>query len=147
MIKDLKDRIIAQKTLQIDIVSAEREIHSGSASRVVVRAEEGEMGIFPGHAPLLAMLKPGEVRVVDADNQENYFYVSGGFIEVQPQSVTILADTVLRATEIDEKKAMQAKEEAEKILASRHEDVNYRAALIEFTKAVAQLRVAKRGQK
>lgn len=147
MAEDLPHRILSKKTMQIDIVSAERQIYSGQTSCVVARAEEGELGILPGHSPLLAMLEPGEVRVVDAKGQENYFYVSGGFIEVQPSIITILADTVLRAVEIDEKKAAEVKADAEKILASKHEDVNYRAALIEFTKAVAQLRVAKRGKK
>ena len=130
-------------TLQVDIVSVEREIFSGRAKMVVVSGEEGDVGILPGHAQLLTMLKPGEIRLVALDSSEEYFYISGGFLEVQPEIVTVLADTVLRAADVDEELALEAKAKAEEILKSKQYD-NYTAALIELTKALAQLRVARK---
>ena len=130
-------------TLQVDIVSAEREIFSGRAKVVIASGEEGDLGIFPGHSPLLSALKPGQIRLIAKDGSEEYYYVSGGFMEVQPYVVTILADTVLRATEIDEEQALQAKERAEKKIETKQYD-DYNAALIELTKAIAQINVARK---
>ncbi len=134
-----------KSTLQLDIVSAERSIFSGHAKMVIVTGERGEIGILPGHTQLLASLKPGQIRYVTPEGKEEFLYVSGGFVEVQPEVVTVLADTILRATEIDEERATEAKEKAEKILASKgHKVDDYTAALIELSKALAQLRVARR---
>jgi F-type H+-transporting ATPase subunit epsilon len=128
-------------TLQVDIVSVEKSIFSGRAKMLVVSGDEGELGILPGHSPLLTSIKPGEVRLIALDGSEECFYVSGGFIEVQPEIVTILADTVVRAEDVDEERAVAAKEKAEKILASKKPD-DYTEALVELTKALAQIRIA-----
>jgi F-type H+-transporting ATPase subunit epsilon len=133
-------------TLHVDIVSAEQAIFSGRAKVVVISAEDGELGIYPGHAQLLSAIKPGHVRLIDKDSSEKHYYVSGGFIEVQPDVVTILADTVLRAEDIDEGRALEAKERAEQILASGKKLDNYHAVLIELTKALAKLQVLKHTQ-
>lgn len=138
--------VIEEKsTLQLDIVSAERSIFSGRAKMVIVTGKQGEIGILPGHTQLLASLKPGQIRYVTVEGKEEFLYVSGGFVEVQPDVVTVLADTILRAVEIDEERAIEAKEKAEKILASKgHKVDDYTAALIELSKAIAQLRVKHR---
>lgn len=134
-----------KSTLQLDIVSAERSIFSGRAKMVIVTGDQGEIGILPGHTQLLAALKPGQIRYVTPEGKEEFLYVSGGFVEVQPDIVTVLADTILRAVEIDEERAIEAKEKAEKILASKgHKVDDYTAALIELSKALAQLRVKRR---
>jgi len=131
-------------TLQVDIVSAEKAIFSGRAKLVVVSGEEGELGIYPGHTQLLSAIKPGQVKIVAKDGSEQFYYVSGGFVEAQPDVVTILADTVIRAKDIDENKALAAKDRAEKLLASSKKlDDNYNAIIIELTKAIAQLQVLK----
>ena len=97
-----------QHTIHVDIVSAEGEIFSGAASMVFAPASEGDIGVAPRHAPLLSLLKPGEVRVQTPDGQEHHFFVGGGAIEVQPARVTVLADTALRAKDIDEAAALAA---------------------------------------
>ena len=99
-------------TIQCDIVSAEAEIFSGEASMVVITGEEGELGIAPRHAPLLTRIKPGQVRVMLPDGGEEFYYVSGGMLEVQPHVVTVLADTAARATDLDEAAAVKAKADA-----------------------------------
>jgi len=139
----LQDKDMLADTLAVDIVSAEKSIYSGRAKMVIASGEAGEMGILPGHTQLLSAIKPGEVRLVDLAGHETSFYVSGGFIEVQPHIVTILADTVMRAEEIDEERALEAKEHAEKVLASKATD-DYAAALAELSKAIAQIRLAKK---
>src|SRR6202167_3146185 len=100
-------------TIHVDIVSAEGEIFSGEARMVFLPASEGEIGVTPRHAPLLTLLKPGEVRVQPPEGEEHYFYVGGGALEVQPTKVTVLADTALRARDIDEAAALAAKQRAE----------------------------------
>lgn len=130
------------ETLQVEIVSAEQQIFSGQAKMVIVTGEEGDLGIMPGHVQLLTSVKPGQVRLVAPDGTESYYYISGGFLEVQPTVVTVLADTILRAEEVDEERALQAKEQAEKILTTSKRLDDYTAALIELSKAMAQLRVA-----
>ena len=126
-------------TLHVDIVSAESEIFSGTAEMVFAPAEMGEVGIAPRHAPLLTRLKAGEVRIKNGTD-EQFFYVSGGMLEVQPHVVTVLADTALRAKDIDEAKAMEAKQRAEQALSDRKSDFDYAKAQAELAEAVAQLR-------
>ncbi|MGB4858755.1 MAG: F0F1 ATP synthase subunit epsilon, partial [Dokdonella sp.] len=106
-------------TIRCEIVSAESEIFAGDATLVVASGEMGELGIAPRHAPLITLLKPGQVRVQDANGEEQFFYVSGGILEVQPDLVTILADTAARAADLDEAAARRAKEEAEAAIANR----------------------------
>ncbi|HEY9150342.1 MAG: F0F1 ATP synthase subunit epsilon [Gammaproteobacteria bacterium] len=127
-------------TMHVDIVSAEAEIFSGTATMVFAPAEMGELGIAPRHTQLLTRLKPGEVRVLDEKGDEQSFYVSGGILEVQPHVVTVLSDTALRAKDIDEAAALQAKEQAEKLLADNQSDIDYAKAQLELAEAVAQLR-------
>jgi F-type H+-transporting ATPase subunit epsilon len=127
-------------TMHVDIVSAEAEIFSGTATMVFAPAEMGELGIAPRHTQLLTRLKPGEVRVRDEKGDEQSFYVSGGILEVQPHVVTVLSDTALRAKDIDEAAALQAKEQAEKLLADNKSDIDYAKAQLELAEAVAQLR-------
>jgi len=127
-------------TIHVDIVSAEEEIFSGQANMVFAPAEMGEVGIAPRHTPLLTRLKPGEIRVQLEGKEEQFFFVSGGMLEVQPHVVTVLADTAMRAKDIDEAAAIKAKEEAEKAMADRKSDFDYAKAQSEFAEAVAQLR-------
>jgi F-type H+-transporting ATPase subunit epsilon len=126
-------------TMHVDIVSAEAEIYSGPAVMVFAPAVMGEVGVMPRHAPLLTKLKPGEVRVVRPDNEEEFFYVSGGMLEILPQGVTVLSDTALRAADIDEAEASKAKERAEKVLADQKGDVDYARAESELAEAIAKL--------
>jgi F-type H+-transporting ATPase subunit epsilon len=125
--------------MHVDIVSAEKEIFSGLAEMLVVTLVNGEVGILPRHTPLLARMKPGEVRV-KTPNEELSFYVSGGLLEVQPHVVTVLADTALRARDIDEAAALKAKERAEEALRNRQVDIDYAKAQAELAEAIAQLR-------
>lgn len=131
-------------TMHVDIVSAEEEIFSGPAERVFASAIMGEVGILPRHTPFLTQLKPGEVRVITPDGEENFYYVSGGMLEVQPHTVTVLSDTAVRAHDLDEAAAIQAKEEAERALQDRAAEIDYAQAQIELAQAVAQLSAIKR---
>ena len=126
-------------TLHVDIVSAEKEIYSGTAEMVFAPLVTGEVGILPRHAPLLARMKPGEVRVKTA-TEELFFYVSGGMLEVQPHVVTVLADTAACAKDLDEAAAIKAKERAEEAMKNRQADIDYARAQAELAEAVAQLR-------
>jgi len=134
-------------TMQVEIVSAEASIFSGTARMFVVPGVMGELGILPQHTPLLTRIKPGECKLVTEEGEEQFFYVSGGMLEILPQGVTVLADTALRAVDIDEAKALEAKERAEKTLADRRDDVDYAAAEAELLEAIAQLRTLKRIKK
>lgn len=134
-------------TLRIDIVSAEQEIFSGQAGMVFATGELGELGIAPGHAPLLTHLKPGNIRVLLPTQEEELFYVSGGMLEVQPFIVTVLADTVVRAHDIDEAAALEAKENAERILAEKVSDVDFAKASAELAEALARIHTIKRLKK
>jgi len=134
-------------TIQVDIVSAEAEIFSGQASMVVVTGEEGELGIAPRHAPLLTRIKPGQVRVMLPEGGEEFYYVSGGMLEVQPHVVTVLADTAARAGDLDEAAALKAKEEAERALADRSADMEIAEAQAQLAEAVAQLAALERLRK
>ena len=134
-------------TTHVDLVSAEREIFSGIAEMVVVTGELGEIGISPGHAPLLTMLKPGEVRVTLPGGQHELYYISGGILEVQPYCVSILADTAMRADDLDEAAALAAKEHAEKAMANKSTEMDYSIAAVELARAVAQIRAIQKVRK
>ena len=127
-------------TIRCDIVSAEAEIFHGEAKMVIATGEAGELGISPRHAPLITRLKPGQVRVLAENGEEQFFYVSGGILEVQPQVVTVLADTAIRAKDLDEAAARHAKENAERLLANRADAVEIAQAQAELMQAIAQLR-------
>lgn len=133
-------------TFHVDIVSAEHEIFSGTAEMVFAPAEMGELGITPRHAPLLTRLKPGTVRVKTGD-EESVFYVSGGILEIQPHVVTVLSDTALRAKDIDEAEAQEAKRRAEEALANRSEDIDVVRAQAELVEAIARLRTVEQLRK
>jgi F-type H+-transporting ATPase subunit epsilon len=134
-------------TIQVDIVSAEGEIFSGAATMVFAPASQGEIGIAPRHAPLLTTLKPGEVRVQTPEGDEQFFYVGGGAIEVQPHLVTVLADTALRAKDIDEAAALAAKQRAEDILKDKVSLIEIAEAQAELARAAAQLKALERLRK
>lgn len=127
-------------TLLINIVSAEKQIFAGEAEMVFATGIGGELGIAPGHAPLLTALKPGNVKILLANKEEEIFYVSSGMLEVQPFVVTVLADTAVRADDIDEAIALAAKEKAEKEIASRSAEVDIARAMAELAEALAQIR-------
>jgi F-type H+-transporting ATPase subunit epsilon len=126
-------------TLHVDIVSAEAEIYSGTVTMVFAPAEMGEVGIAPRHAPMLTKLKPGEVRVQTQEGEEQSFFVSGGLLEVQPHVVTVLADTAIRAHDLDEAAALEAKERAEQLLSDKQADIDYARAQAELVESMAQL--------
>jgi F-type H+-transporting ATPase subunit epsilon len=134
-------------TIRVDVVSAEQEIFQGDATLVVAPGEMGELGIAPRHAPLITRLKPGQVRVVLENGEEQFFYVSGGILEVQPQVVTILTDTAIRAKDLDEAAANQAKEEAERAIANRGDAMEIAEAQAKLAEAVAQLQALERLRK
>lgn len=127
-------------TIHVDIVSAEGAIFSGAAAMVFVPAEMGEMGIAPRHSPLITRVANGEIRVQTENGEEQSFFVSGGVLEVQPKVVTVLADTALRARDIDEAAVMKAKQEAEEALAERKGDIDMARAQAELAEAVARLK-------
>ncbi|MEM8814235.1 MAG: F0F1 ATP synthase subunit epsilon [Pseudomonadota bacterium] len=131
-------------TIDVDIVSAEGEIHHGVAQMVYAPAKMGELGIAPRHAPLLTALKPGEVRVEDTDGKEHMFYITGGLLEVQPHKVTVLADTALRGDQLDEAAALAAKQEAEKALEGVSEETDLARAQAELVEAAARYRAAQK---
>ncbi len=127
-------------TMHLNIVSAENEIYSGTITQVFAPAEMGEVGVMPRHAPMLStLLKPGVVRVISQDGEEQSFYVSGGILEIQPHVVTILSDTALRAADIDEAQALEAKQRAERLLADKAADIDYARAQAELAESMAQL--------
>ncbi len=126
-------------TIQCDIVSAEGSIFSGAAEMVIATGEMGDLGVSAGHSPLLTGLKPGPVRVL-ANDDEVVFYVSGGFLEVQPNVVTVLADTAARGDDLDEAAAIEAQQRAEQAMANQSAELDYTLAAAELAAAVAQLR-------
>ncbi|MCB1959824.1 MAG: F0F1 ATP synthase subunit epsilon [Rhodocyclaceae bacterium] len=132
-------------TVHVDIVSAEEEIFSGLAEFVVLPGESGELGILPGHMPLMTRIKPGAVRV-KAQNQaeEELVFVAGGLLEVQPGLVTVLADTAIRGKDLDEAKALEAKKRAEEALQNQNAEIDYAAAQAELAEAIAQLAAIKK---
>ncbi|MCP5091190.1 MAG: F0F1 ATP synthase subunit epsilon [Gammaproteobacteria bacterium] len=131
-------------TIRVDIVSAEGEIHSGNATMVFAPAKLGEVGIAPRHAPMLTPLKPGEVRVQDEEGNEESIYITGGMLEVQPNQVTILADTALRGDQLDEAAALSAQQEAEKALEGASEETDLARAQAELEEARARYRAAQK---
>lgn len=134
-------------TTHLDIVSAEHEIFSGLVELVVATGELGEIGIAAGHAPLLTVLKPGEVRLTLPGGHQDIYYVQGGMLEVQPSCVTILADIVERADHLDEAAALSAKAHAEAAMANKGADMDYSVAAVELARAVAQIRAIQKVRK
>jgi F-type H+-transporting ATPase subunit epsilon len=134
-------------TIQVDIVSAEGEIFSGPASMVFLPASEGDIGVAPRHAPLLSLLKAGEVRVRTPEGEEQLFFVGGGALEVQPHKVTVLADTAARARDLDEAAAVAARQRAEEVLSGQIDKITQAEALAELARAAAQLKIIQRLRK
>ena len=126
-------------TMHVNIVSAENEIYSGTVTQVFAPAQLGEVGIMPRHAPMMSTLKAGVVRVISQGGEEQTFYVSGGILEIQPHVVTILSDTALRAADIDESAALEAKARAEAAMKDKASSMDYARAKVELVEAVAQI--------
>jgi F-type H+-transporting ATPase subunit epsilon len=131
-------------SIQVDIVSAEGEIFSGEAAMVIAPAKMGEVGITPGHAPLLTELRPGELRVQVPDSDELFFYVTGGILEVQPHLVTVLADSALRGEQLNEDAALKAREKAEQALAGATKKVDLEHARLQLVEAAARYQAAQK---
>ena len=131
-------------TMQVEVVSAEKEIFSGQATMLIATAQSGELGIYPQHTPLLTNLKPGDVRVQTEDGEEQVIYVSGGILEVTPKKVTVLSDTAVRADDIDEAAALEAQKQAEQALKDSKADIEYARAKAELAQAAAQLQALKK---
>ncbi|BCD99906.1 F0F1 ATP synthase subunit epsilon [Marinagarivorans cellulosilyticus] len=127
-------------TFHCDIVSAEDSLFSGLVELLVASGSEGEVGVCYGHAPLLTSLKPGPIRVKKQGGEEEIYYINSGFLEVQPHAVTVLADTALRAGDMDEAKALEAKKHAEQALSNQSSEIDYSRAAIQLAEAAAQLR-------
>jgi F-type H+-transporting ATPase subunit epsilon len=132
------------KTLQVDVVSAEEEVFSGQAQFVALPGELGELGILPGHAPLITRIRPGTVRIKTDQGQEELLFVAGGILEIQPGGVSVLADTVIRGKDLDEAKVNEAKRLAEQALQTKSSDMNYASAQAELAIAFAQLSAIRR---
>ncbi len=126
-------------TMHVDVVSAESSIYSGEAKFVALPGESGELGVLPGHTPLITRIRPGSVRIEKPDGDEEFVFVAGGILEVQPHSVTVLADTAIRGADLDEAKANEAKRRAEDSMATRTSDIDFALAQAEFAIAAAQL--------
>ena len=127
-------------TIQVDVVSAEEQIFSGQAEFVALPGESGELGIYPKHTPLITRIRPGAVRIkVEGQAEDEFVFVAGGILEVQPNAVTVLADTAIRGHDLDEAKAAEAKRQAEEALVNRSASIDYAAAQAELAVAVAQL--------
>ncbi|MBS1187835.1 MAG: synthase subunit epsilon [Burkholderiaceae bacterium] len=128
------------KTIQVEVVSAEEQIFSGAAEFVALPAELGEIGVLPGHTPLITRIKPGTVRIkLPEETEQNYVFVAGGILEVQPNKVTVLADTAIRGRDLDEAKVQEAKKQAEEALGNRESAIDYAKAQAEIALMVAQL--------
>ncbi len=135
------------RTLRLTLVTIEKKIFSGEVETIVAPGELGNMGIFPGHAPLLTRLVPGEIHVRRPGGAEELYYVSGGLLEVQPYLVTVLADEAVCADDLDEAAALQAKAQAEEMIMSRHSDIDYTVAASELARAAAQIRAIQKLRK
>lgn len=133
-------------TMHVDVVSAEEQIYSGTAEFLAAPGEMGEIGVLPRHAPLLTRIKPGvlRIKVANSNDEEVLVYVSGGILEVQPHVVTVLADTAIRGSDLDEAKALEAKKLAEEALSNRSGSIDYASAQAELAQAVAQLAAIKK---
>jgi F-type H+-transporting ATPase subunit epsilon len=127
-------------TVHCDIVSAEENLFSGLVEMVVAAGEMGDLGIIRGHAPLLTALKPGPIRIIKQGGEEEVIYVSGGYLEVQPNNISVLADTALRAADLDEAAALEAQTHAQKALENQSADFDYSRAMTQLAEAAAQLR-------
>ena len=134
-------------TIQVDIVSAEEQIYSGEAYMVYAPAIMGELGIAPRHTPLISPLKPGEIRLDVGDGKEEFFFISGGILEVQPHLVTVLSDTAIRADDLDEAAALEAQKRAEDALADQQGDLDVAKAKAELLAAAAQIAAIKKLRK
>ena len=128
-------------TMQVEIVSAEEDIFSGEAELVIAPAEMGDVGVMPQHTPLITRLRPGEVRLQTQGEEERFYFVSGGILEVLPHVVTVLADTAIRAKDLDEAQAREAKQRAEEALTDKQSDMDYATAQARLVEAAAQLRM------
>ena len=126
-------------TFHVDVVSAEESIFSGEAEFVALPGEAGELGIYPKHTPLITRIRPGAVRIQTTGGNEEFVFVAGGILEVQPNGVTVLADTAIRGGDLDEAKAQQAKKEAEELMQSQDAQIDYAKAQAELAAAIAQL--------
>ncbi|WP_337880917.1 F0F1 ATP synthase subunit epsilon [Rheinheimera sp.] len=134
-------------TVQLDVVSAEERIFSGLVESIQVTGSEGELGILPGHIPLLTGIKPGMVRIVKQFGEEQLLYVAGGVLEVQPHTVTVLADVAVRAEDLDEQAALAAQKRAEEAMQHAGADFNYAEAAAQLAEAIAQLRLIQKMRK
>lgn len=132
---------MAQTSYQLKVVSAEGGLFSGEVQRIRVTGIEGELGIYPGHTPLLTTIKPGMIGIVKVNGDEEFIYLSGGILEVQPKVVTVLADTAIRGQDLDEAKAIESKRQAEEHIRNSHGDIDYATASAELSKAIAKLQV------
>lgn len=126
-------------TMQVDVVSAEEQIFSGQATFVALPGEAGELGIYPRHTPLITRIRPGAVRIQTAAGGEEFVFVAGGILEVQPNGVTVLADTAIRGGDLDEAKALEAKKQAEELMLNKESKIDYAKAQAEMAAAIAQL--------
>jgi len=126
-------------TMQVDVVSAEEQIFSGQAEFVALPGEAGELGIYPMHTPLITRIRPGAVRIQVAGGGEEFVFVAGGILEVQPKGVTVLADTAIRGGDLDEAKALEAKKQAEELMLNKESKIDYAKAQAEMAAAIAQL--------
>ena len=133
--------------MHLDIVSAEEKIFSGNVKNIIAAAMMGEVGIYPKHTPMITPLKPGEVKIITEENEEKLFFISGGILEVQPDIVTVLADTAIRGEDIDEAKAEESKKRAEEALADKSDNIDAAKALAELAQAAAQLKVIEKIRK
>ena len=126
-------------TIHVDVVSAEEQIFSGEAEFVALPGEAGELGIYPKHTPLITRIRPGAVRIQTAEGGEEFVFVAGGILEVQPNGVTVLADTAIRGSDLDEAKAIEAKKQAEELMLNKESKIDYAKAQAEMAAAIAQL--------
>ena len=131
-------------TFNVDVVSAESQIFSGEAVFVALPGEAGELGIYPKHTPLITRIRPGAVRIEKTDGSEEFVFVAGGILEVQPNGVTVLADTAIRGADLDEAKAQEAKRQAEEMMQSQEGQIDYARAQAELASAIAQLAAIQR---
>lgn len=131
-------------TIHVDVVSAEEQIFSGQATFVALPGEAGELGIYPKHTPLITRIRPGAVRIEVAGGGEEFVFVAGGILEVQPNGVTVLADTAIRGADLDEAKAQEAKRQAEELMQNQDAQIDYAKAQAELAAAIAQLAAIQR---
>ena len=127
--------------MHLDIVSAEEEIFSGNVKNIIAAAMMGEVGIYPKHTPMITPLKPGEIKIITEQDEEMLFFISGGVIEVQPEIVTVLADTAIRGEDLDEAKAEESKKRAEEALADKSDNIDAAKALAELAQTAAHLKM------